>query len=210
MKYLLSLGLGLFLFASNAQQSALTGNGDEVLLYDDGTWEYSNDSLNTADIISVNDKLFEKSKKSSFLVKSKKTNSGIYINPKDWSFTKGVNNADAEYEFQAKGQDIYGMLITEKTPIQVESLVDIAFQNAKGALTQVKRTQIEYRTINGLEVIHMQMEGVISGINIVYFGYYFSNDTGSIQLLTYTSNVLFEDFKEKMEVFLNGLVLLSE
>jgi hypothetical protein len=210
MKYLLSLGLGLFLFTSNAQQSALTGNGDEVLLYDDGTWEYSNDSLNTADIISVNDKLFEKSKKSSFLVKSQKTNSGIYINPKDWSFTKGENNPDAEYEFQAKGRDIYGMLITEKTPIQVESLADIAFQNAKSALSQVKRTKMEYRTINDVEVIHMQMEGTISGINIVYYGYYFSNDTGSVQLLTYTSSVLFDEYQTVMEGLLNGLVSVGE
>jgi len=36
------------------------------------------------------------------------------------------------------------MLITEKTPIAVENLVDIAFQNAKSASQQLKRTKIEY------------------------------------------------------------------
>jgi hypothetical protein len=210
MKYLLSFTLLLFLSAVNAQQNAITENGEEVILYDVNTWEFVNDSLNFVEEIPVNSEPFTKSKKSSFLVKSKTTNVGVYINPKDWGFTKGENNPDAEYEFQAKGKDLYGMLITEKTPIQVESLADIAFQNAKSALSQVKRTKMEYRTINDVEVIHMQMEGTISGINIVYYGYYFSNDAGSVQLLTYTSNVLFDEYQTVMESLLNGLVIVGE
>lgn len=210
MKYLLSFTLLLFLSTLNAQQNAITENGDEVILYDDNTWAFVNDSLNVAEEIPVNSQAFTKSKKSSFLVKSKTTNFGVYINPKDWGFTKGENNPDAEYEFQAKGKDLYGMFIAEKTPIQVEGLADIAFENAKSALSQVKRTKIEYRTINDVEVIHMRMEGIISGINIVYYGYYFSNDTGSVQLITYTSTALFDEYKSVMDDLLNGLVLVGK
>jgi len=89
MKYLLTFVFGLSLLISNAQQNAITGNGEEVLLYEDGTWEYLNDSLNIDEVVSVNDQLFTKNKSSSFLVKSKMTNVGVYLNPKVWSFTNG-------------------------------------------------------------------------------------------------------------------------
>jgi len=196
-------------YCSTAQQNAITENGDEVILYEDGSWSYVNDSLDALNEIPINEKEYEKDKKSTFLVKSKKTNMGVYINPKIWSFSKGENNPDAEYEFKLKNKELYGMMITEKTPIEIEALTDIAYQNAKAALSQLKRNQIEYRNLNGFDVIFMQMEGIISGINVVYYGYYFSNDTGSVQLITYTSNLLYEEYKEEMEKLINGLVLVQ-
>jgi hypothetical protein len=54
------------------------------------------------------------------------------------------------------------------------------------------------------------MEGFISGINIAYSGYYFSNGTGSVQLLTYTSKALVEEYQTVMEDLLNGIVLMDE
>ena len=66
----------------------------------------------------------------------------------------------------------------------------------------------EYRTINGVKVIMMQMPGTIQGIKFTYYSYYYSNSNGSVQFLTYTSQNLFETYKKKMEDLLNGLVEL--
>ena len=54
----------------------------------------------------------------------------------------------------------------------------------------------------------MQMNGTIQGIKFTYFGYYYSNESGSIQFITYISQNLFEQSKEQMEKFLNGIVEL--
>ena len=46
----------------------------------------------------------------------------------------------------------------------------------------------------------------MSGVVFVYYGYYFSNKNGTVQLLTYTSDNLFPFYVEEMEILLNGFV----
>jgi len=190
----------------NAQISAITGEGREVVLYTDGTWKYTDEDVGSSAAIEINDKIFEKSEKSTFLVKSSKVNIGIFIDPKKWTFTKGSDGEVTEYKFKLKDGDLYAMLVAERTPIPIESLRGIALQNAKNAAPDVSIIHEEYRKVNGIEVLAMQMGGTIQGIKFRYYGYYFSNDNGSIQFLTYTSENLFEENLREIETMLNGLV----
>ena len=205
IKQLITLGTLFFTLLSNAQINAVTENGDEVLLYKDNTWKYSNESLNETVEILRNDKPFTKEKKSSFLVKSSKTNIGVWINPKDWGFSKSKTDSPSEFNFNHKQLDVYGMLIAEKTEVTVEALTDIAYENALEAAPDIKIVEKEYRTVNGLEVIMMKMKGTIQGIKFIYFGYYFSNAQGAFQFLTYTSQNVFNEYKNDMLNLLNGL-----
>jgi len=205
IKQLITLGTLFFTLLSNAQINAVTENGDEVLLYKDNTWKYSNESLNETVEILRNDKPFTKEKKSSFLVKSSKTNIGVWINPKDWGFSKSKTDSPSEFNFNHKQLDVYGMLIAEKTEVTVEALADIAYENALEAAPDIKIVEKEYRTVNGLEVIMMKMNGTIQGIKFIYFGYYFSNAQGAFQFLTYTSQNVFNEYKNDMLNLLNGL-----
>ncbi len=204
LKKLIFLGALSFTVLTNAQINAVTENGDEVILYKNNTWKYSNDSLNVAVKILKNEKLFTKSEKSSFLVKSSKTNIGFWINPKNWSFSKADADSPSEFSFKHKKLDIYGMLIAEKTEIPVESLIDIAYENALEAAPDIKIVEKEYRNVNGLEVIMMKMKGTIQGIKFIYFGYYYSSTEGAFQFLTYTSQNLFKDYENDMLNLLNG------
>ena len=190
----------------NAQTSAITGNGDEVILYEDGTWKYLDDSAIEKTVIPVNKKKFSKDKNSSFLVKSNRLNVGIYINPKSWSFTKGGDEEVYEFQFQKKGGDLYAMLISEKIQVPIETLKEVAITNARSAAPDIKVVKEEYRTVNGIQVLMMQMTGTIQGIEFTYYGYYYSNSKGTIQLLTYTSETLFNEYKGDIELFLNGFV----
>jgi|TARA_B110000238_G_C16034638_1_gene399080 hypothetical protein len=205
IKRIITLGTLFFTILSNAQMNAVTENGDEVMLYKDNTWKYSNDSLNDSVELLKNDKLFIKDQKSSFLVKSSKTNAGIWINPKNWTFEKSKSDSSSEFNFYHKNLDIYGMLISEKMEVPVESLVDIAYDNALEAAPDIKIIEKEYRNVNGLEVIMMKMEGTIQGIKFVYFGYYYSNLEGAYQFLTYTSQNLFNEYEDDMIKLLDGL-----
>ena len=205
IKQLLTLGTLLLTLSINAQINAVTENGDEVILYKDNTWKYSNESLNEIVEILRNDKPFTKEKKSSFLVKSSKTNIGVWINPKNWSFSKANPDSPSEFKFSHKNLDVYGMLIIEKTEITVEALIDIAYGNALDAAPDIKIVEKEYRTVNGLEVIMMKMKGTIQGLKIIYYGYYYSNADGAFQFLTYTSQNVFNEYENDMLNFLNGL-----
>ncbi len=190
----------------NAQISAVTETGDQVILNNDGTWKYIDESVIESLSIPENTKTFNKEKEASFLVKSKRTNVGVWINPKKWSFNSGKENEDSEFEFQLKGEDLYGMMIAEKMEIPLETLKQIALDNAKEAAPDIKIVKQEYRNVNGIKVLMLQMNGTIQGIKFVYYGYYYSNPSGTIQLMTYTGQNILNNYIDEIESFLNGFV----
>jgi len=191
---------------TNAQISAVTETGDPVILYEDGTWVYLNAEQIENVPIPINEKKFFKGDNSTFLVKSKKLNIGIWIDPKKWSFTRGTENDAFEYQFQKKGDDLYAMLISEKMQIPIETLKRVAVENAMGVAPDIKIVKEEYRLVNGIQVLMLRMEGTIQGMEVTYFGYYYSNSNGTIQLISYTGQNLFSGFKDDIVDFLNGLV----
>ena len=120
-KYFIGIIAYSFVIICNAQIKGITDQGENVLLFSNGTWKYENDSLNKLTTISNNNILYLKDKKASFLVKSNKTNVGVWINPKKWSFKKAKPTSPSEYTFTNKDEDLYAMLIAEKTQIPLES-----------------------------------------------------------------------------------------
>ena len=197
-----------FCYTSTSQIIAITETGDKVILYNDGSWIYdvSNHVINSE--IKTNNKLFKKDKKSTFLVKSKVFNIGVYLNPQDWSFEKDYNDPTAEYIFNYKNGDLYAMMITEEMEIPLEVLKGIALENGRSAAPDIHIAKEEYRTVNGHKLLMLQLNGTIEGIKFSYYGYYFSNENGTVQLITYTSQSLFNKYKEAAEKLLNGFVEL--
>ena len=110
-----------------------------------------------------------------------------------------------QYEFKNKNKDLYALAITERIKIDLENLTQIAFQNAKNVAPEIKIITREYRIVNGIKVIYMQMDGTVQGIKFSYFGYYYSDKSGSTQLLVYTASNLADKYKIEIENFLNGL-----
>jgi hypothetical protein len=49
----------------------------------------------------------------------------------------------------------------------------------------------------------MEMLGTIQGVKFKYLGYYYSDDSGSTQYLTYTGANLVEKYQTDIENFLN-------
>ena len=197
---------------SQSQIKALTENGKEVTLFDDGTWKFSEDSSNTkVDSISTNVNKFSRQRNATFLVKSNTFNIGVYIDPSKWAFsTRKANEKNPEYTFSMKNQEGYALMVTEKTPIDLESMREIALSNAKRASLDAKITSAEYRMVNNKKVLCIKLQGTLQGIKFGYLGYYFTNDNGTTQLLSYTSQQFFGSMEKELEIFLNGLVEISK
>jgi hypothetical protein len=118
-------------FNAHSQQKAITENGEEVWLNEDGTWSYVNAVKEEEKTIAFNAKTFVKPVTSTFLLKSKKLNIGVYFDPKKWKTEKSEVSSETEYSFQLKTGDLYAMLITEQIEIPLETLKNAAFTNAK-------------------------------------------------------------------------------
>jgi len=199
----------IFVNVIQAQIKAVTETGEEVTLYEDGSWKYLNEDQLTEKEIPTNTINFKKEKESNFLLKSKKLNVGFWLNPKIWSFEKSTDNSPAEYNLSLKGGDLYGMIISEKVEIPIETLKSIAVKNAMEAAIDTKIIKEEYRIVNGVKVLLLQMNATMKGIKVTYYGYYFSNPNGTVQFVTYTSKNLFENYKPKIETLLNGFVEIN-
>lgn len=201
--------LVLVLTTAQAQQKAITETGETVILYEDGTWRYQDETAVKETVIPTNPTPFKKDKKSSFLLKSKRVDMGFWLDPKVWSFKKPDGDSDAEYELQLRDGALYGMVICEKIELPLETLKFAALSNAKSVAPDMKVVNEEYRMVNGLKVLFLHMEGTLQGIKFSYYGYYFSNASGSVQLLTYTSQSLMKTYKADCERLLNGIVELD-
>jgi hypothetical protein len=205
MKLHITLLLCFFACSSIASNKAMTEEGDIVILNDDGTWTYEEGSASSEIEIPTNPNTFEKNNDSNFVLKSTKTNSSFAIDPKKWKFKKSENGHEAaEYTFQLKDGDLYGLVISEQVEIELEELTKIALNNAKGAAPDAKVVKKEYRVVNGNKVIYMEIVGTIQSIKFKYLGYYYSNPSGSTQYLTYTGTSLVDKYKTDIDNFLNG------
>ncbi|MDD2828195.1 MAG: hypothetical protein PHW18_01325 [Sulfuricurvum sp.] len=203
MKYILSIST--LILAINCQadiQTALTQNGTQVILDDNGTWRYLEQKATIN--IQLNPNIFTKSKEQTFAIQSQKNPTQLWIDPNTWSFKK--SDGTGEYEFRYKQGEVYAAMINESIGSQTEDIIKIAFQRARKVAPDAKIVQTEYRNVNGKKVIFMQMEGTISGIKFSYLSYYFANKNGMTQLMTYTGSSLVEQYKEAIEIFLNGFV----
>ncbi len=185
MRNLLFVLLTLVAFYSFSQKKATTESGKKVILFDDGTWEYAKPDAKLGQMASIPS--YSKKASSSKLIKGKKVKYGIYFNATKWKVNDQSGNDDAEYAFNLKGEDCYAIVIPERIEIPLETLKEIALDNAREAAPDTKITKSGYVKVNGKKVFMMQMEGTIKGISFVYLGYYYSGKQGSIQFINLSS-----------------------
>ena len=206
---LLSL-LFLFSIPCFAAQNAITDTGEQVILNDDGTWNYRVDkagaSAGISEKIGTDPIKYRKPKNSTFLLKSKKNDSAIWINPKKWSFTKSDPTQATEYKLRLKDKSLYGMMITEEIELPLKTISNAALANAQAAAPNAKIIKREYRKVNGIKVLYQEITGSIQKVNFTYISYNFSNKSGSTQLVTYTANNLVNKYRPEIFKLLNGLV----
>lgn len=209
MKTSVSLCLLVFTILSThslAQINAITDTGEEVVLFDNKTWRYKDEEIKDSfHLITQNPVSFMASENASFDIKSKAVDLTVALDPKTWTFARAETNEDAEYEFKLKDGDVYGMLITEKIEIPLNSLRDIALENGQQVAPNLQIIEEDRRTVNGLELLYMKMEGSFNGIDIAYIGYYYSNEQGTTQFVSYTGQSLISAYEDQIFELLNGL-----
>ena len=102
--------------------------------------------------------------------------------------------------------DLYCVIITEKIEVPLESLKLIAIENGKSLSPDLTIVKEEYRNVNGLKVLLLQMNGTVKGIKVSYYGYYYSSPEGTVQFIAYTAQNLLGKYMPEIEKLLNGLV----
>jgi len=188
------------LFASTIE--ATTSDGRKVMLYEDGTWKFKGQGASAETHPD-----FLKPAGATEVIKSKKGFFELWYNPEKWTTRSGITNDAAEFTLKHSSGDAYAMAIVERIGMPVASLRKIALDNAKSGAPDAKIALDEERTVNGVKVVALQIEGTIQGIPFKYYGYYWTGKAGTLQLITYTSQNLFDDVADDFTELLNGAVI---
>ncbi|WP_312077368.1 hypothetical protein [Chryseobacterium sp.] len=212
-KIIISTSILLSLIVKS-QTKAMTEDGKEVVLFDNKTWKFVNDSdENTLETINTNNQPFEKAKDATFLAKSKKVDAGFYYNPKTYKIVQTNFNSPAiEYVFSnTANPNIFALFASENAPVQtLKNLQELVLLSVQRNVTFFKLKEAEYRTVNNLRVLHMKYSANTKGLDFEYIGNYYLTGDGYCSITTYTFANQFEDNKKSMENLLNGLVKVEK
>ncbi|MFT3843531.1 MAG: hypothetical protein QM725_00610 [Lacibacter sp.] len=194
-----------------AQQTATTKDGKEVILNEDGTWKFVID-VDGLPIDTTSVKILTKPTNSQKLIKSERNNFGVWYNEKKWLKSDFSANSLAEFQLinQGKFPEVFCMIINERVEGFFDMLKNMVIENAKKSCTDFELYKQEIRTINQIKVLHLIFGGKIQGMQVKYFGYYATTETGITQLVLFTTKNLFNSYEKDFEDFANGLVLVNE
>ena len=169
MKKIFTLAVLLQSLTFIAQQRALTEDGKEVVLFDNGTWKFVNESdAKVLETIVTNNNVFEKTKTASFLMKSKKMDVGVYFDPKKWKLATQNISPHVEYFFAERNSNdgYFGFMITEKVQIAtLKNLKDLIIENVNRNVDYFRLKESEYRTVNGMKVLYIRYAANKKGMN---------------------------------------------
>lgn len=224
MRFTLFALLTLFTLTDlQAQEKAVTESGDTLIIYSDGTWDYYENYLKNpggngnlpfetfrTEDIPVNENTFAKNAKATSSLKGGDGMYQVYYDPMKWKrIPAGTFNEEAENALQLIGNDAYSMLIFERIEIPMETLLGIAVENARNVAPQAKISFKEFRRVNGKKVLCGKITASVSGIDFIYYSYYYSDSRGTLQFTTFTGSNLLPEVEKDLENLLNGLVILE-
>ncbi|SRR6266705_2658286 len=179
-----------------AQQTAITKDGREVILYPDGRWAYRGEASSSVQTKPLAAKKTFKGKSGFY---------GLSVDDTKWVQKKPTIEGHEFYFVHSDG-DIYAFTIPERIEFPIEALRDVIIQNAKdGGLENPKVAQEEKRIINGKQVSFLLTEGLYHGVPMVFAYYLYSGGAGTVQIVVTTSRNLFPQYKNDITDLLNGL-----
>lgn len=205
--------LSLFCACAAAQVSAQeairarTEAGQEVLLYPDGTWKFTGDLKPPGAAASRAN--FNKPAAARKLFKTERGKFGVWYDENKWQPTRRMNAESGKQSFNLVSGDGYAMIIAEELTIPMTALKRIALENAKQAAPDARIVLEEKRVVNGREILCLRIQGTIEQVPFTYYGYYYGGPAGTIQVITFTGQTLFNRYETEFTSFLNGLEIME-
>jgi chemotaxis protein histidine kinase CheA len=140
------------------------------------------------------------------LVKDEHGRFGLWINPAKWKLSPYRSNPEAEFEFQNTAGNAFAFVIAEKLAIPADAIGNVALSNAQVAAPDAHVVLQERRRVNDQEVLCLQIEGTLQqAVPFTYLGYYYTSPSGTLQVVTSTTQTLFASNQSDLQDLLNGI-----
>lgn len=185
---------------------ARTRDGREVILREDGTWEFAPKTAEKKESTEAIEAV-TRPEKATLAYEGKLGGMSLWLVPGKWRKMSKPTNPAAEVQYQFVGQDISAVVIHEDLEFGLEELTDIAVQNLEEGLVDVEILQRDHRRVNGQEMIVLRAVGKIGKAEIMFCGHYASGDFGSLQVFVVVPQKHFAKHEADVEALLAGVVV---
>ncbi|MEM9156263.1 MAG: hypothetical protein AAGB13_14710 [Cyanobacteria bacterium P01_F01_bin.33] len=179
---------------------ATTSDGKTVILNDDGTWQFKRLAGFTD-----GDELRSKPSSATEKLTSSKGFVELWFDPQSWRVDPDNDNDAAEFGLNHASGDAYALVIVERLNMPMSALKQVALENARKVSSDIQIVREESRSINDVDMMVMQLEGTVQDIPFTFYGAYWVGDAGSLQVVTYTGQNLFEEFEPELTKLLDGI-----
>ncbi len=186
--------------------TATTDDGRKVILNSDGTWKYASTEKAKTGITGPE---WSKPDNATKVLKGKAGFYELWYDPNKWTLETNSPNAVVEYYLINSNNEGQAMVISERIPLALETLKKAAIENAKRNAPDLKVLDEESITVNGQRGLKMKMFGTVNGIAFAYYGFYWTGKAGALQVVTFTTQNLFAEFRPAFEELLSGVVITN-
>jgi hypothetical protein len=186
-------------FAAGMTTCALAGeigrveiNGNEIILNDDNTWEYSGEE------VAAPAKCTE--------IESKVLPVSVCLDPDTWVLAN-LNGAE-EHGFHHKDKDVYVLMITEKQVIDQATLKKAVLANAQNAagLNKVDTLEDGSASVDGHSFGRIVYRTIVDGIDVTYANYYTSFEgKGTLQIVAFAGSDQFDEARPVIAEVIAGV-----
>ena len=101
-------------------------------------------------------------------------------------------------------------LIDEASQIPIDSMPDIAMMNAREVSADVIEIMRGERNINGNRFTFLEYSANIEEFDVTYLGLYYSDASGTLQIVGWSTSNIFGETRGKIERFASGFFLTSQ
>jgi hypothetical protein len=116
---------------------------------------------------------------------------------------QSINEA-GNYQFEHSSKAAYIKVISEPAQVPFEKTADIALRNARAVDANAKEVRRGSRLVNGVRMAFSEYEATVNNIAVVFYGHYYSDDAGTIQVLGWSTRDLIDSYRDKIDGFVSG------
>jgi hypothetical protein len=132
----------------------------------------------------------------------------LRFDPTEWR--KGNAKKPGETELEHVEGDVFFKVIAERIQVPIDQMPMIVLDNAHAVSPDAKITRQGFRTLNGVRVLWIELEGSASGIPFIYYYHVYSGPLGTVQLIGYTSKNLMNQYRSAIERLASGFEIVDK
>lgn len=125
---------------------------------------------------------------------------------REWRLDPTASSAGV-LQFVHRNNEIFFKIIAERLPIDLEKIAQIGLVNIRKVDPQAAVTRRGSRRVNGLPMVLREFDVTTEGLQLVFYGHYYSDAAGTVQLIGWTGKNLIDEHRAIIESFVSGFQL---